>query len=207
MFGIRSEWQSIEIKSYSFTVLTFESISNTQINPNSDVIWSDVKSFMIKINCLISLTQMCQCSTYFIHKKIVGWIKWKSFIEHIDCHIVLSFNKEKNGHRTINVRIIQSFSNCVLKYMNEILVHLFYVLNFEGNLILNVFWNNIWIELNVFILWIEEKPLLKIMHSFDFIKSVGAWYTQRKETVEILWVSFETIHETCNRLKILIILL
>ena len=150
---------------------------------------------------------MCQCSSNFIHKKIVGWIQRKSFIEHINGNIVLPFDKEKNSHRIVYIRIIKSFTDCMLKYMNQILVHLFYMLDFESYLILNVFWNDVWIKLNVFILRIEKKPLFKIMHCLDFIEGISTWYSQGKKTIKILWVSFETVHETSYRLKILIIFL
>jgi len=128
---------------------------------------------MIKIDSFISLTQMSQGSPDFIHKKVISRIQRKSSIEHINSNIVLSFNEEKDSHRIVYIRVIKTFSYSLLKYMNKILVHLLYMFHFKSYLVLNIFRNDVWIKLNVFILWIEEEPLLKVMHGFNFIESVS----------------------------------
>jgi hypothetical protein len=49
--------------------------------------------------------------------------------------------------------------------------------HFESYLVDDIIRNYLRVKLNAFVLWIEKKPLLKIVHCSDFVKGVGAGNT------------------------------
>ena len=101
---------------------------------------------MIVLNRFISPSQMRQSRTDFVHQKIIGGIERKSLVKKINCDIVLSLDKEQDGHRTVNVRIVLVELYGLVKHVNQVLIHLFDVLDFECDLVLDVLWDDVGVE-------------------------------------------------------------
>lgn len=146
MLRVRSETQRVQVKSHRIIVLTLESICNTQIHPHSHVVWSDVQSLMIVLNCLVSSSQVSQCRADLVHKQVIGWVERKRLVKQIDGNTVLSLDKEQNGHGAVNIRVILVEFNRLVKDIDEVLVHLLDVFDFKTYLVLNVLWNYIRVE-------------------------------------------------------------
>lgn len=54
VFCVRPEGKSVEVEVSSIVVLALEGMSNTQVDPYSHVIWSDIQSAVVKLDGLVS---------------------------------------------------------------------------------------------------------------------------------------------------------
>ena len=95
MLGIRPERKGIQVEASSLLIQSLESMSNPNIHPNSHVIGSDIKSSMVKLDRLLSSSQVGKSGSNFVHQKIVGWVKVQSPVEEINRNLVLSLDEEQ----------------------------------------------------------------------------------------------------------------
>lgn len=97
MFGIWSEREGIEVKPSCLRIQSFESVSNSNVDPYSDVIWSYVQGTMIERDCLISSTKMSKCGSDLVHQQVIRRLEGQCTIKKINRDLIFPFNKEKNG--------------------------------------------------------------------------------------------------------------
>lgn len=71
VFGIRSQTQGIEVETCCFIIVTLKSMSDTQVDPNSHIVWSDIEGHVIEFDGLVGSSQMSKGSTNFVHQQIV----------------------------------------------------------------------------------------------------------------------------------------
>ena len=97
MLGVWSERKSIEVEICCLFVHPFEGMGDTNVDPHSHIVGTDVKSSVVELDCLVSSAQMSQSSSYFVHKQIVGGIQVQSSVEEVDGDIVLSLDEEEDS--------------------------------------------------------------------------------------------------------------
>ena len=71
-------------------------MSDTNVDPNSHIIWTDIESPMVKFDGLICSSKVSEGGSYFVHEEIVGWVQIQSSVEKIDGYLIFSFDEEEN---------------------------------------------------------------------------------------------------------------
>ena len=94
MFGIWPKWKCIQVEVSCLIIETFKRMSYPQIDPNSNIVGTDIQSSMVESDSFISPSKMSKSCSNFVHKQVVSWVLCERTIEKINSDFVLSLDEE-----------------------------------------------------------------------------------------------------------------
>lgn len=110
VLGVWPEGESVQVKIGSVAILAFECMGDPKIDPNTDIVGSDIQSAMIEFDSFIGPAEMRKGGSNLIHEGVVGGVEIECSIEEVDGDLVLSLDEEEDGQARLDGRDLTSSS-------------------------------------------------------------------------------------------------